>query len=287
MIDEQKTFKTFGYYSYDVSREKKVVAHCTKCDTDRIIGKGCAINSKICAKCQRIEQCKIIANINRIGRKHTEETKQKIGASNAISQKKGELSPFYNRIITEAHKQKIRDSNISRIWTDESKEKARNAKLGKKLSDEHRDKLSFQNKLRSGIKNHNYGKIAQHGRGEYYIKKDGSKKWMRSFWEIQVAKYLDSKEYTWEYEPEAFPIKYVFDNINKDGTYRPDFYIKELDEYWEIKGWWRDDAKEKFMAFNTQYQNLNIKLYQKEELEKLGLYLRRPKNKINDKNKIN
>lgn len=97
---------------------------------------------------------------------------------------------------------------------------------------------------------------------------------MRSSWEIKIAKYLDSKDYIWFYEPNAFPITYLFNNIYKEGTFNPDFYIQNLNEYWEIKGWWRDDAKPKFDAFVEQYKNLKIVLLMENNIKELNIKLR-------------
>jgi predicted transcriptional regulator len=50
---------------------------------------------------------------------------------------------------------------------------------------------------------------------------------MRSSWEVSVAEFLDAAGYEWDYE------------VPKDlgtCTYYPDFYVKELDTYIEVKG---------------------------------------------------
>lgn len=90
---------------------------------------------------------------------------------------------------------------------------------------------------------------------------------MRSSWEIIVAQYLDSQGLTWNYEPQAFPITIS----NKSFTYTPDFYIKEWDCYLEVKGYWRDNAKEKFSQFEREYPQINIKIWNKEKMKELGL----------------
>jgi len=237
MINEQKTYDVFGYYSKEVTSHKKVVAYCPSCNSDR--------------------------------RKHSEETKKKIGLSNSISQPKGKTHPLYGIKKTDSFKEKIKESNKNRIWKDESRRKLSEKHKGKKLSEEHKKKIG-----RSGVNSHRYGKVGNHGKGEFYIRKNGEKIWMRSSWEIKIAKYLDSKDYNWSYEPTAFPIKYVFNNIVKEGTFRPDFLIQNLNEYWEIKGWWRDDSKEKYEAFVEQYKDLKIILLMKNNIKELGIQLR-------------
>ncbi len=82
---------------------------------------------------------------------------------------------------------------------------------------------------------------------------------MRSSWEIAFAQYLDSKGYDWNHEPEAFETSY--------GFYTPDFWVKELNSYVEVKGFFRKDAKQKFDEFK---QTHNIVLANKEYFESLG-----------------
>ena len=101
-----------------------------------------------------------------------------------------------------------------------------------------------------------FGKKRPHGKGSYY-----KKVWMRSSWEIAYAKYLDSKNIKWLYESKTFDLK--------NTTYTPDFYLPETNEYIEIKGWWRDNAKKKFKKFKRLYSNVNIKILKKKELKKL------------------
>jgi len=87
--------------------------------------------------------------------------------------------------------------------------------------------------------------------------------WMRSSYEIKFAQFLDLSEIKWLYEPEVFDL----DNT----TYTPDFYIPEWDLYVEVKGWWRKQAKTKFMKFKKQYIDKNIEVFDKKRLLKLGV----------------
>ena len=67
----------------------------------------------------------------------------------------------------------------------------------------------------------------------------------RSSWEVAMAKYLDHMGYNWDYEPEAFETSV--------GFYIPDFWVKELNIYIEVKGFFRDDSKIKFEEFSTTH----------------------------------
>lgn len=139
---------------------------------------------------------------------------------------------------------------------------------GKKHTTESLRKMRIMAKknVRKGKDSNFYGKC-YHGKGSWYIQKDDKKVWMRSSWEIKYAKYLDENNINWIFEPEAFPIYYD----NKEGTYRPDFYLIDKDLYIEIKGYWRDDAKEKHNAFLEQYKQKSIIVYDKKILKELKI----------------
>lgn len=127
---------------------------------------------------------------------------------------------------------------------------------------------------RFGKNNPRYGKTAANVTGAWYIKKDESKVWMRSSWEIKYAKHLDMIGTSWIYEPKAFEITY-FCEINKEkkqGTYRPDFLL-DNGNWVEVKGFWRKNAKPKFEAFKAQYPDEKITLLMKPELLALGIEL--------------
>jgi hypothetical protein len=68
----------------------------------------------------------------------------------------------------------------------------------------------------------------------------------RSSWEISLAKYFDSLSYNWKYEPEAFETSV--------GFYTPDFWVEDLQCYFEVKGHFRDEnSKIKFNEFSKNY----------------------------------
>ena len=80
----------------------------------------------------------------------------------------------------------------------------------------------------------------------------------RGSWEVGVVNYLNinSIDFDWQ-----IPFKLA------DGrTYVIDLYDKERDVYVEIKGWWRDDAKEKFDMFCAEYPDLTVKVWGRGEL---------------------
>ena len=108
----------------------------------------------------------------------------------------------------------------------------------------------------------NKGKIWKYsgwrGKGGYY-----NKIWMRSSYELSYAKYLDKHQIVWEYEPKAFDLGNI--------TYRPDFYLPEIDEYIEIKGWFTEPAKRKIQLFRDSYPDIKLKLLRKKDLINMGV----------------
>jgi len=148
-----------------------------------------------------------------------------------------------------------------------------NLKLrGIKRSAETLKKLSEIAKIRfKGKNNPRYGTKASHGRGEWHTSWNGKKFWLRSSWEKKFAEYLDQKKTSYEVEFKAFEITYIYDGKIKEGTYRPDFYLINEDRYIEVKGYWRDDAEEKYKAFLEQYPEIKIELFNKEKLKETGI----------------
>jgi hypothetical protein len=65
--------------------------------------------------------------------------------------------------------------------------------------------------------------------------------WMRSSWEVKVAKWLDENQITWRYQPGFFK--------TSGGYYVPDFILPELGRYLEVKGWLKDSAAKKMDDF--------------------------------------
>ena len=87
--------------------------------------------------------------------------------------------------------------------------------------------------------------------------------WMRSSYELKFAKYLDKQGIKWQYEPKAFDLGTT--------TYRPDFYLPTKNIYIEVKGYWTEEAKNKFELFKKIFSNIKIIVVDKETLQKRGL----------------
>ena len=96
------------------------------------------------------------------------------------------------------------------------------------------------NKKHSGKKSFRYGKSTPRGKGSYY---NGI--WLRSSWEIKIAEWLDKQKWKWLYEPKRFELR--------DRTYCPDFYLPDLNMWWEIKGWFHKKHQETIRQFRELY----------------------------------
>ena len=153
----------------------------------------------------------------------------------------GNMSGSYPRIpMTKEHclnisKAKIGKPNLKLRGTRHTEESRKNMSEGQKrlykngyvnpATGRKRPDLAIYSKLHPprGRLNGMFGKPSPHG-------KRGTYKGItfRSSWEIIYAKWLDLKNYCWEYEPKIF--------YYEEFTYTPDFWVNELNSYVEIKG---------------------------------------------------
>lgn len=74
----------------------------------------------------------------------------------------------------------------------------------------------------------------------------------RSSWERIFAEWLDQHKLEWGYEVKRFYFK------TKEMSYLPDFYLKDLDCYVEIKGWMSDKTKERLDLFHIEFPNIKL-----------------------------
>lgn len=82
--------------------------------------------------------------------------------------------------------------------------------------------------------------------------------WMKSTYESRLANVFDKLKIKWEYECKWF-------NLRSGKCYLPDFYLPDFDLYVEVKGWWRDDAFEKFNDYLKEF-DIKCSLVMKNEL---------------------
>jgi len=94
-----------------------------------------------------------------------------------------------------------------------------------------------------------------------YVAKGGYRedlrKYFRSKWEANLARYYNFAGIEWQYEPEEFEFKAI-----KRGSrfYKPDFYLPGVDEYIELKGYFTPGDKTKLRRFKKYYPGVFKKL---------------------------
>lgn len=164
--------------------------------------------------------------------------------------------------LSESHKGKHPTAE-TRVKLSESRRGSKHPFYGKHHTEETCAKIS--NALK-GNKSPLYGKPPakgyNRGKGDYFIRNDGSKIWLRSTYEIRVAHMLDSLGLDWEYESRCF-------ELNKICTYRPDFYVKDIDAWWEVKGWMDDATRKKMNLFFECYPDINLRVLWTDDINEL------------------
>jgi len=108
-----------------------------------------------------------------------------------------------------------------------------------------------------------YGKVT-HAKGQWFELPDGGRIWLRSSYEVRVVTALLQTDIDWEYEL-TFPIELD----GKQMTYHPDFYFPEEDLFWEVKGYWYELGKRKFIRFTEQYPDKKIKVVEEDDIKQL------------------
>lgn len=161
--------------------------------------------------------------------------------------------PFHYR------KNKARD-NVGKYCSNECRHKGKSLQMKGKNN-------PFYGKDFSGEKNPMYGKIT-HSQGAWFVRRDGSRIWMRSSYEVRVANILDSLDLDWQYEPKVFKL------IGTGLTYRPDFLISQL-TWWEVKGYLREDARFRLDKFTELYPSEKLKIIGKTEIEQMELHIQK------------
>jgi DNA polymerase III alpha subunit len=103
----------------------------------------------------------------------------------------------------------------------------------------------------SGSGNPMYGRSEQ-GATAYSVAgfRDDLGHYVRSSWEADFARVLNYCGLRYEYEPRRFTL------VRTDGstlTYAPDFFVSDLNCWYEIKGWMDRRSEEKLRLFKEQY----------------------------------
>jgi hypothetical protein len=183
-------------------------------------------------KLSEIHKKRISENhVGMLGKHHSAEAKTRISIANKRTRKP----------LTAEHKQKISIRLKERIFSEEAK---------RKISES--CKKSWLDKARKPQKN------------GYGIKTRYQNILFRSRMEASFAKWLDSKNIRWIYEPERFKISI--------GSYLPDFYLPDKNIWIEVKGRKYINGMKKFECFKKEY-NVKVILADTNYFKKKGIQL--------------
>lgn len=181
--------------------------------------------------------------------------------------RKGLTKETDERIVkgAQTYVDRLQNGEIVSTWT------------GKCLSKEHREAIS-KGRIKNLKDSSNFGFVKTKYYTIYcpyienYVNVQGS-------WEYKYASYLNEKNIKWIHSR-----KYILTYFNEiERRYFPDFYLPELDEYHEVKGWFMDSDKEKMKYVIKCNKNKRIRILQKKQLEKLGIDLKSPIDRNNSK----
>lgn len=138
------------------------------------------------------------------------------------------------------------------------------ALTGMPKSESHKKKIS---ELKTGSKNPNFGKKCKSGKRNWYTCPDGKVVSMRSYWEASFADYLNKNSIDWQYESKTF-------NLPDGSAYTPDFFLPQTNEWVEVKGWYREEHKQKIRDWKIAFPNEKHILADKKYLTSLGIDLK-------------
>ena len=194
------------------------------------------------------------------GKKHTKESLE-LMSKNRSGVLTGPDNPIYGKSRSPETKQLISEKS-KEFWSiPENRERMldimHSEEQHKKLSD-----IAFQHWLDGIYKNH---PMHSRGNGCWFVSKKGEKIYLRSSYEVRIAKVLDSLNLDWEYEPESF-------NIDNH-LYHPDFYIKNYNIWWEVKGWMDDYSKYKINSFLEKYPTETLRIIRLDDIIKMESYI--------------
>lgn len=148
------------------------------------------------------------------------------------------------RPVSEETRAKISAAEKGKRLSDETKARVSAAQQGKQLSKEHKDKLRITSKLA-----YIEGRLKPPHNKKLAFTKTGIR--VRSGWEATICDMLTDFGIEWLYEPDVF-------DMGKLGLYVPDLYLPKSDQWIEVKGWWRANAKAKYEKFAKTHKALLI-----------------------------
>jgi hypothetical protein len=246
------------------------------------------INKKQCKKCGKFFHPGVInKHENSCGKKHRptfsidKEWKQQNGMYKC---------PYCNKLYKKS-------GIATHIWRQHKEGKKHNPNLGRKVKiwnkgltketdDRVRKNAETLSKNMKGKNNHFYGKHhTREAKEKISVRlsrnnKGGRCKWfqvknpkgdifnVQGTWERDFSKVLNHLDESW-IKIGIGNKNHTYEWIDKNGNkhnYTPDFYSPKLNKYFEVKGYWWGDDKEK-MEYVLSQHNLNLEIVRKKELK--------------------
>jgi len=102
-----------------------------------------------------------------------------------------------------------------------------------------------------------------------YQKKNGTFFNLQGTWEVRFAVVLDKIDPDWikiGVGKKSHSFEWIDEN-KQSHSYTPDFYCPNLNKYFEVKGYWWGDDKNKMQQVISQNQNVQIEIVLKKDLE--------------------
>jgi hypothetical protein len=143
----------------------------------------------------------------------------------------------FGHSISASQRQQISERHIGKVVSQDVRNKISKTLTGVSLTEERKKKVS------EGLKRAYIEGRAAPGPTHRSKKTKYAKIWFKSRMEAAFAKWLDSRNIRWQYEPQRFQISI--------GSYLPDFYLPDKNIWVEVKG--RHVGLDKFKAFKKEY----------------------------------
>lgn len=258
----ENNFKTNNKYD---------IKYCKQCNKEIMILKAGTKNKEYCSlecKTAYVQNMRMITKIckwcNNEFKTHNDSTFCSISCSSKFGAKKNE---FGSKIRPKEIWNKGLNIDDPRVKKGVKKQKATFAKnlaegkiimyyTGKTLTSEHRKNIAIANAI-----------AVVEGRRPHLPRFKGGIRedlghYCRSSWEANFARILKYLNRNYEHESQYF-------ELSNGKTYTPDFYDYKKDCFYEIKGFWIRDAKEKFEQFKLDYPHIKIRLIEHKKYKRI------------------
>lgn len=162
----------------------------------------------------------------------------------------------YKKTLSEIHKKRYKDEGFREKHRLGVRKAVSKEKYKKKMSEIMREKW----------KDKEYREKVISGSGKLYIKSNGIQMYFRSSWEYIISEYLDELKIPYEYESKVFK----YNHNGKMRSYIPDFYIKSLDLFLEIKPKFKLNSEEVRLKYESvRNEGYNIEFINEEHVNNI------------------